>query len=72
MNVVMTGAGGFVELQGTGEKGTFSTRRAERVPGAGHARAQARPGAAAAALGGEVAFLAPDAPAGQPGPGPRP
>jgi ribonuclease PH len=64
LNVVMTGGGGFIEVQGTGERGTFT--RAEltqllalAVRGLKRIQAVQR-----RALGGEVAFLAPDAPAG--------
>jgi len=72
LNVVMTGAGGFIELQGTGEKGTFSRAELSKflaLATRGLKRVQALQ---RRALGGEVAFLAPDAPAGKPGPGPRP
>jgi len=60
LNVVMTGSGGFIEVQGTGERGTFSrTELAKLLALAGRGlkavhRAQRK------ALGGEIAFLAPD------------
>ncbi len=31
MNVVMTGAGGFVEVQGTAERGAFSRQQMDRL-----------------------------------------
>ena len=42
MNVVMTGAGRFVEVQGTAEGAPFSPRRARRPARPGRARASTR------------------------------
>ncbi len=46
LNVVRLGNGGLVEVQGTGEGGTFSVRRARRPPRserAGHRSVDPRP-----------------------------
>jgi ribonuclease PH len=74
LNVVMTGSGGLIELQGTGERGTFTRAELNKllalaIRGLKRIQTQQR-----RALGGEVAFLEPDSPSGTPvsgKPGPK-
>lgn len=61
LNVVMTGRGGFIEVQGTGEKGTFSRRELTQLLGLAERGLRGIRKAQQKALGGEIAFLAPDA-----------
>ena len=60
MNVVMTGSGGFVEVQGTAEQGTFSRAELAKLLALAERGLKAVHRAQRKALGGEIAFLAPD------------
>ena len=60
LNVVMTGSGGFIELQGTGEQGTFSGAELTKLIGLARRGLKRVQAAQKKALGGEVAFLAPE------------
>ena len=66
LNVVMTGGGGFIELQGTGEHGTFSRAELGKLLALAVRGLKRIAAAQRRALGGEVAFLAPDAPSASP------
>jgi ribonuclease PH len=59
-NVVMTGAGGFIELQGTGEQGTFSRAELTKLLSLASKGLKRIRKAQQKALGGEIAFLAPE------------
>ena len=60
LNVVMTGSGGFIEVQGTGERGTFSRAELAKLLALAARGLKAVQRAQRKALGGEIAFLAPD------------
>jgi ribonuclease PH len=60
LNVVMTGSGGFIEVQGTGERGTFSRAELAKLLALAGRGLRSVQRAQRKALGGEVAFLAPD------------
>ena len=60
LNVVMTGAGGFIEVQGTGERGTFSRAELAKLLSLAGRGLKSIQRAQRKALGGEIAFLAPD------------
>lgn len=60
LNVVMTGSGGFIELQGTGEKTTFSRAELTKLIGLATRGIKRVQKAQQKALGGEITFLAPD------------
>ncbi len=65
LNVVMTGRGGLIELQGTGERGTFTRGELSQLLTLAERGLRRIRKAQAKALGGEVSFLAPDpAPSG--------
>jgi ribonuclease PH len=59
LNVVMTGRGGYIEVQGTGEKGTFSRPELTRLLSLAERGLKAIRKAQQKALGGEIAFLRP-------------
>ena len=59
-NVVQTGAGGFIEVQGTGERGTFSRRELTQLLSLAERGIKRIRKAQQKALGGEIAFLAPE------------
>jgi ribonuclease PH len=59
-NVVMTGAGGFIELQGTGEQGTFSKSELNKMLALANKGLKRIRKAQQKALGGEIAFLSPE------------
>jgi ribonuclease PH len=60
LNVVMTGSGGFIELQGTGEQGTFSGTELTKLLALARRGLKRVQAAQRKALGGEISFLAPD------------
>jgi ribonuclease PH len=60
LNVVMTGGGGFIELQGTGEKTTFSKTELTKLIALASRGIKKIRRAQQKALGGEITFLAPD------------
>jgi ribonuclease PH len=66
LNVVMTGSGGFIEIQGTGEKGTFSRAELNRLLALAGRGLKAIQRGQRKALGGEIAFLTAEMPAGTP------
>jgi ribonuclease PH len=60
LNVVMTGGGGFTEVQGTGERGTFSRAELAKLLALAGRGLKTIQRAQRKALGGEIAFLAPE------------
>jgi len=57
LNVVMTGEGGFIELQGTGEQGTFSRAELSKMLALASRGLKRIRRAQSKALGGEISFL---------------
>lgn len=60
LNVVMTGSGGFIEVQGTGEQGTFSRAELGKLLALAERGLKQVRRAQRKALGGEIAFLSPE------------